>query len=143
MFESVPGAFPHAHKLVSERDEEGAFLVDESTDVIHGAIEQRRMHVGALGMTGPTSVPEAPVEFVDGVSISIVPIDRVSGARNVVLALVSSMLDALGGEGGEGGDLPQHARRHEPSLRGPRVLPAKGSARLDAVDSVRTRSTIP
>ena len=53
------------------------------------------MYVGALGMAGPTSVPEAPVEFVDGLGIGIVSVDRVSGARNVVLAIVSSMLDAL------------------------------------------------
>ena len=95
MFKGIPSTFPHAHDLVPERDEERAFLVDESTDVVHSPIEQSGMHVGALGMTGPTSVPEAPVEFVDGLGVGIVSVDRVSGARNVVLALVSSMLDAL------------------------------------------------
>ena len=63
------------------------------------------MHIGVLGMTGPTSVPEAPVEFVDGLGVGIVSVNRVSGARNVVLALVSSMED---------GDPPRRAHRHEP-----------------------------
>ena len=40
-------------------------------------------------------MPKLPVEFVHGLGIGVIAVDRVLGARDSVLALVSSMLGTL------------------------------------------------
>ena len=73
--------------------EESPFVVDELSDVVHGPIQQAFVHLGALRVTGPTSMPETAIEFVGHVGLRIVPVDGVVGAGDPMFARVSRVLD--------------------------------------------------
>ena len=95
------------------------------------------MYVGELQMTGPTCVPEAPVQFVHGLGTRRPCI----GSQGCGTRPRFGHVTFFGGI--EESDPRRRARTCGPWLRGRRILPARGRARLGIVDSVRTKSTIP
>ena len=100
------------------------------------------MHVRTLRMTGPTSVPEAPVEFVHGLGMGIVAVDHVSGAGDWVRALVLSI--HVGSFGGvEDGDRRRRFHKCGPWFHVGRVPLPTGLTRLGVVGYIHTKSTIP
>ena len=73
-----PLAFPDRSDKVAMFVERIVFLLTQGKDIIHGTIEEPGMRFVALQKGGRVTMPETPIEFVDGLGRRIKPVDGVT-----------------------------------------------------------------
>ena len=76
-----PLTFPDRSDEVAVLAKKVVFLLKWSEDVVHGTTEEPGMRFVALRKTGRATMPETPIEFVDGLGHRIEPVDGVTLIR--------------------------------------------------------------
>ena len=71
------------------------FVLGGVIEVLHGSIIVAGMFFVAMGITRRASVGETALKFVDGVGVVAITIHIHVGPGDVILALISDMLDVL------------------------------------------------
>ena len=71
------------------------FVLGGVVEVLHRQIIVAGMFFVAMGETGRASMGETALKFVDGVGVGAITIDKDVGPGNLILALISDMLDVL------------------------------------------------
>ena len=62
---------------------------------MHGTLAKAEMFFATYGIALGTTVPETPVEFVQGVGLAMETVDGEGGARYVILAGIADVLNVM------------------------------------------------
>ena len=91
----LPFTSPHLNDVVPLVGKLLDFVLGGVIDVLHGPIMVAGMFFVAMGKTGRASVGETALKFVDGVGVGAITIHMDVGPGDLILALISGMLDVL------------------------------------------------
>ena len=91
----LPFTSPHLKDVVPLVGKLLDFVLGGVIDVQHGAIMVAGMFFVAMGITGWASMGETALKFVDGVGVGAITIDKDVGPGDLILALISGMLNVL------------------------------------------------
>ena len=86
---------PHLNDVVPMFGKLLDFVLGDVIEVMHGSIIVPGMFFVAMGITGRASVGETPLKFVDGVGVGAITIHMEVGPGDLILALISDMLNVL------------------------------------------------
>ena len=91
----LPFTSPHLKDVVPLVGKLLDFVLGGVIDVQHGPIMVAGMFFVAMGITGWASMGETALKFVDGVGVGAITIDKDVGPGDLILALISGMLNVL------------------------------------------------
>ena len=91
----LPFTSPHLNDIVPSFGKLLDFVLGGVVEVVHRQIIVAGMFFVAMGITGRASVGETALKFVDGVGVGAITIDKDVGPGNLILALISGMLNVL------------------------------------------------
>ena len=93
--EVVPFTSPDLNDVVPLVGKLLDFVLGDVIEVLHRQIIVAGMFFVAMGITGRASVGETALKFVDGVGVGAITIHMQVGPGDLILALISDMLDVL------------------------------------------------
>ena len=91
----LPFTSPHLKDVVPFVGKLLDFVLGGVIDVQHGPIMVAGMFFVAMRITDWASVGETALKFVDGVGVGAITIDKDVGPGDLILALISGMLNVL------------------------------------------------
>ena len=91
----LPFTSPHLNDVVPSVGKLLDFVLGDVIEVMHRPIIVAGMFFVAMWITGRASVGETALKFVDGVGVGAITIHMDVGPGDLILALISDMLNVL------------------------------------------------